>query len=597
MRGARPLPRLALLALAAAYLLPGLFGRDPWRHADLAAFGQMLAIADGRSGWLAPTLGGVAADAALLPHWLGAAAILLLSPLVDAPLAARLAFALLLALSLLFTWAASYHLALTDAAQPLPLAFGGEAEPVDYARAIADASVLALMATLGLLQLGHETTPELAQLACVALFAYALAAAPFRRWQPRAAVIAALPLLAGSGGPTVALVMGVAGSEVCRRSAYPAVQAFRRWVLAATALAAGLAWTMGTWQWRAALPLAGDLLAIPRQWLWFLWPAWPLVLWTLWRWRGYMLHRHLAVPLVVAATGLAANLAMRGSDRALMLALPGLALLAAFALPTLKRSASASIDWFSMFFFSGAAITIWVLYSAMQTGVPAKPAANIAKLAPGFVARFSPLALTVAVLGTLAWLALVRWRTGRQREALWKSLMLPAGGVALCWLLTMTLLLPPLDYARSNRALVQRVAAQVGRGECIAAPGAQASLVASLEVLGGFRVDARPAAASGDCPVLLRSGTAGPVPQVPGWTLQAALQRPTERSERTWLYRRSASGAASGSASGVGSGAEFGKVSGAGSAAIDAAIEAASPTAPPLARTRADGSVTRMRVP
>ena len=61
------------------------------------------------------------------------------------------------------------------------------------------------------------------------------------------------------------------------------------------------------------------------------------------------------------ATALLANLAMAGSDRALMLGLPGLAMLAAFALPTLRRSAAAAIDWFSMFFFTGAAITIWVL--------------------------------------------------------------------------------------------------------------------------------------------------------------------------------------------------------------------------------------------
>lgn len=541
-RGARRLPQLALLALCAAYLLPGLFGRDPWRHADLIAFGQMAAMADGRTSWLAPALGGVAGDTALLPHWLGAAAILLLQPLMDAPLAARLAFALLLALALALTWATSYHLALTDAAQPLPFAFGGEAEPVDYAHAIADASVLALIATLGLLQLGHETTPELAQLACATLFLYALAAAPFRRWQPRLAAAAALPLLAGSGAPTMAVIIGLAGTEVCRRSAYPAVQALRRWVLGATAAAALLALLLGTWHWRASPPQWGDLLAIPRQWLWFMWPAWPLALWTLWRWRHYLGHRHLAVPLVVVGAGLAANLAMAGSDRALLLALPGLAVIAAFALPTLQRSASAAIDWFSMFFFTGAAITIWVLYSAMQTGTPAKPAANIAKLAPGFTPHFSAPALAAATAGTLAWLWLVRWRTGRHREALWKSLVLPAGGVALCWLLTMTLLLPPLDYARSNRALVQRIAGHVRPGDCIAAPHAAPSLVAALEVLGSWRVDATPTATQGTCAILLRSGVTTKAPAIAGWTLQAAVRRPTDRSEQTWIYRRPAAG-------------------------------------------------------
>ena len=538
VRGARRLPRPALLLLVAAYLLPGLFGRDPWRHADLAAFGQMAAMAEGRTSWLSPTLGGVAGDTALLPHWLGAAAITLLAPLVDAPLAARLAFALLLALALLLTWAATYHLALTDAAQPLPFAFGGEADPVDYARAVADASVLALMATLGLLQLGHETTPELAQLAAMCLFAYALAAAPFRRWQPRLAVLVALPVLAGSGAPTMALVIGLGGAEVCRRSSYPAVRAFLPWLLAATGLAAALAGLLGAWHWRASLPQAQDLIAIPRQWLWFLWPAWPLALWTMWRWRHHLANRHLSVPLVVVASALLANLVMAGSDRALMLGLPGLAMMAAFALPTLRRSASAAIDWFSMFFFTGAAVTIWVLYSAMQTGVPAKPAANIAKLAPGFEPVFTPLALAAALLGTLAWLWLLRWRTGRHREALWKSLVLPAGGVALCWLLTMTLLLPPLDYARSNRALVARIAQHVPPDACLAAPRAAPSLVAALEVIGRWRVDARPGAASGDCTVLLRVGPVGPAPRVEGWEMRAELQRPTDRGERTWVYHR-----------------------------------------------------------
>ena len=56
-RAAQRLPRLALLLFCAAYVLPGLFGRDPWKSADITAFGYMagdgrgphvLAGADGR---------------------------------------------------------------------------------------------------------------------------------------------------------------------------------------------------------------------------------------------------------------------------------------------------------------------------------------------------------------------------------------------------------------------------------------------------------------------------------------------------------------------------------------------------------------------
>jgi 4-amino-4-deoxy-L-arabinose transferase-like glycosyltransferase len=536
-RGARRLPRLALLLLCAAYVLPGTFGRDPWRNADITAFGQMAAMAEGRTSWLTPALGGVMGDAALLPQVLGAAFIALLSPAIDATIAARVPFALLLALTLALVWYTTFHLARTEAAQPVPFAFGGEADPVDYARAMADGALLALMASLGLLQLGHETTPELAQLFGVSLFAYGLAAAPFRAVQSRLAVWAALGVLASSGAPTLALVLGLGGVLVCWRSKYRNVRYFTLWVGSATAAAVCLAWFLGAWRWRAFVPDASNLPSIGRQWLWFLWPAWPLVLWTLWRWRQHLTRRHLTVPLISVLTALLTNLATGGADRALMLALPGAAVLASFALPTLKRSASAAIDWFSMFFFSGAAITIWVFYSAMQTGVPAKPLANLNRLLPGFVPQFSALALVLAIAGTLSWLWLLRWRTGRHREAVWKSMVLPAGGVVLCWLLLMTLWLPPLDYARSPRPWVQRIAIHVPRQACIDAPTLAPASVAALEIFGRWRVDAQPGADA--CGYLLRvTRTRGLPPPPRGWEWVATVRRPTDREESTAIYRR-----------------------------------------------------------
>ncbi|HEY9065833.1 MAG TPA: hypothetical protein VIO33_12700, partial [Burkholderiaceae bacterium] len=185
-RAAQRLPRVALVLFCAAYVIPGVFGRGPWKSADITAFGYMVSIAQGRTGWLVPTVGGLPADASLLPYWFGAAfikALTLIHQGFDLALAARIPFALLLVAVLVLTWYATYHLARSESAQPLPFAFGGEANPVDYARAVADGALLALIASLGLLQLGHETTPELAQLAAVTLFVYALAASALRTWE------------------------------------------------------------------------------------------------------------------------------------------------------------------------------------------------------------------------------------------------------------------------------------------------------------------------------------------------------------------------------------------------------------------------------
>jgi len=543
----RRLPRLALLLFCAAYVLPGLFGRDPWRGAELIAFGQMLSIAEGRAPWLAPALGGVPVDAALLPHWIGALAIRIGQGWLDPALAARVPFTGLLVLTLVAVWYACFHLARSEAAQPLPFAFGGEAPPVDYARAIADGALLLLIATLGLLQLGHQTTPELAQLAAVAGLQWALAAAPHRGWQARMGVLLALPLLAACGAPVIALALGGGALLLCWRHAEPGLRALRPWLATATAAAALLAWPAGAWAWRLADGI--DLPSLARLLLWFLWPAWPLALWTVWQWRRHLAQRHLAIPLLGGIVALTACVAMDGSDRALMLGLPGIAVLAAFALPTLQRSGAAAIDWLSVFFFTVCGAIVWVFYAAMQTGTPAKALATVLRLAPGFMPQQSWLALGLALAATAAWLGLVRWRTGRHRAVLWKSVVLPAGGVALCWLLLMTLWLPLLDYSRSNRPLAERLVRHVPAGQCIATPQAPLSLVAALEFHGRRRVDATPTAANGRCARLMlvlplrgaempRGTALAEQARRAGWQEIARERRPTDRNEAVAVYRR-----------------------------------------------------------
>jgi 4-amino-4-deoxy-L-arabinose transferase-like glycosyltransferase len=534
-RAAQRVPVVALLLLCAAYLLPGLVGRDPWKNADLSAFGAMWSIAEGRSGWMAPSLGGLPVDGGLLPYWLGAGAIRLLAPWVDPALAARLPFVLLLALTLMLIWYTTCHLARTEAAQPVPFAFGGEAGAIDYSRAMADGALLAMIATLGLLQLGHETTPELAQLFSVALFQWALASAPYRHWRARLAPIIALAAMADSGAPAMAAALGVAGAVICARSSYDAARRVAPWMVAAALVAVAVGVWSGGWavriglstDWRQAVE-TGRLL------LWFCWPAWPLAVWTLWRWRRHLNHRHISVPLCSVLISVVTCVVMGGFDRALMLALPGLAVLAAFALPTLKRSTAAAVDWFSVVFFTTAALFVWVMYAAIITGVPAKPAANVARLAPGFVASFSAAPFVLALIATAAWIALVRWRTARHQHALWKSLLLPAGGVALSWLLAMTLLLPVLDYARSYRPLVARVQAYLPDGACVLAPGVSRSQIAALEVFGRYRVDATGKSACGHM-VLQGATAAAPDAQ---WTLLARVNRPTDRREVLSLFVR-----------------------------------------------------------
>ena len=46
---------------------------------------------------------------------------------------------------------------------------------------------------------------------------------------------------------------------------------------------------------------ANDVWGFARLLVWFSWPAWPLVLWALWRWRQQWHSGHVLQPLMVIA--------------------------------------------------------------------------------------------------------------------------------------------------------------------------------------------------------------------------------------------------------------------------------------------------------
>ena len=225
----------------------------------------------------------------------------------------------------------------------------------------------------------------------------------------------------------------------------------------------------------------------------------------------------------------------------LLAASGGSTTLAAFALPTLSRSVAALIDWFTLLFFTGIAIFVWVIWIAMQTGFPAKPAANVAKLAPGFEPSFSLVAFLVALAATLVWAWLVQWRAGRHRAAIWKSLVLPAGGAALGWLLLMTLWMPLLDFARSYAPQVSNVTRIIGlpHPECVEVYALNRGQITALQHHGNFTLQhAQPQA---QCPWLVADESRTPrdtAIDAAQWTFVGKALRPADKNDNLLLYRR-----------------------------------------------------------
>jgi hypothetical protein len=407
-----------------------------------------------------------------------------------------------------------------------------------------------------------------AQLCAASGLLCALAALPRKPFAGGLGAVAAGAALAASGAPTLALLFSAIGAVMVLRvllnmhgeyaSAWAEHERLQlakppetpptsmRWFctvvlacLAAVALAGigleqfrNLLRVPETWQqWR-------DLL---RLWTWFAWPSALFALWTLWRWRGQLLAPHLSLPLAFAAVAVAASALTDNSDRSTLLALPAVSALAAFALPTVRRAVSAAIDWFTLLFFSGCAMVIWVVWFAMHTGMPAQPAANVMRLAPGFEPVFSMPAALMAFTASAAWIGLVRWRVGRYRHPMWKSLVLPASGAALCWLLLMTLWLPLLDFARSYAPLMRTVNTTLTEKGCVFTAGFSRAQLAAFTWYSDRKVATNPSA---NCPYLIidqdaySSEIAATVAS--SWTPQITLRRPTDDDQNIIIFIRRA---------------------------------------------------------
>jgi hypothetical protein len=226
---------------------------------------------------------------------------------------------------------------------------------------------------------------------------------------------------------------------------------------------------------------------------------------------------------------------------------------------------SSLIDWFTLLFFTGGALIIWGVWLSLETGVPRAPAANVARLVPGFSHAFSWPAFLAALAATAAWIWLVNWRVGHHRAALWKSLVLPAGGAALCWLLLMTLWLPALDYARSYRPMVASVQRAITGPGCVEAVGLSTGHIAALRhhaaldlVRVGSGTDAsgpgETSVSAASPEVTAQTLTSAPrcawrvqaraidasftTGESPVWRLVATVRRPGDAKDQLLVYRR-----------------------------------------------------------
>lgn len=527
-------------------MLGTVVGHSPWKPLDVASFGYMWSLAQGQSSFFRLEIAGLAPELdAYLPYWLGHISIQIFRHVLAADLAARVPFALLSLVSMGCTWQAIYYLARNPHAQPVAFAFGGEAKPKDYARSLADAGLLAYVACLGLALPSHEISPLAIQLDGMSLVFVGACMLAFHPYRGLLSWGCGLLMLNLSGAPMVALITGLGSLLLWAKHPQSRRQEVA-WMCMLILTLISLSFYMDLWRWRLLSwqQFTESLGEIGELWIWFLWPAWPLAIWTLWRWRGHwrqqMWSQHLVLPLMLFSINAIASVLTHDPDRTLLLTLPALAALAAFALPTLERSISALIDWFTLLFFTSGAIAIWGVWISLQTGVPAQPALNVARLVPGFEHQFETWRFLIALTASIVWIKLVMWRVGRQPAVIWKSLVLPATGATLCWTLLMTLWLPILDRALSYKPWAAQLITMVPSSTCVYASGLDRSEIAGLNYHGSYEFHAYSDAETSCHWLFVRSqdGVSRSDVNLKNWLYVSQSKRPSDKNEEILIYKR-----------------------------------------------------------
>lgn len=562
---AAKLPRWIMFAVLAAFIAPGFFGRDPWSLDDMSAFGVMWTMAHGNAidWWLPSLVGEPRPDKGPLPFWIGALLMRAFGPVLGDITAARLSMLFWFVLGSSALWYATYRLARRSEAQPVALAFGGEASPSAYGRMLADVAVFFLIATFGVLVRIHETGAETALLALSAVLLFGLAVSiedPIKGTLVAGITIAAIALTRGwlPAAVLLAAALAFAASNGAQR-------ALRAVLIAALALGVFALWPLGaglaapaqspaffdSWwllnresvQW----PSTENLIWVVRNVGWFSWPLWPFALWTLYSWRHGLRSPHILLSILLAAAGVVAVLISSApSDRELLIAVPAMVVLAVFGVSSLKRTAEDAIDWFSMALFTLAMLGAWLYFAAWSTGFPPKMAASVARLAPGLAADAPALSILLAIVASLAWLAIAAWRIRLRPRVLWRGPFLAASGLALLWTVAISLFQEPIDLNRSYGPIATPLAAQLQRvaGDgCVQTLGLPPGTRAMLAYHGKVRFE-RPEDA-GLCRVILqrdsKRNTLDDAPPLGRWEMAYELTRRARYDEvfRIWVRRDS----------------------------------------------------------
>lgn len=519
-----------LLALCTIWLCMGLVGHAPWKPDESQSISIIQDILN-QGHILAPLAASQnSLEEPPLYYWSAAVLAKILYPLLSIHNAARIITGVWMAITLLLVGMTGREL---------------------WGHGVGRQTTLIFIGSIGLVISAHTLMPAVAALTAVAMGFYALALA--RRRPFRASV------LLGFGIGIGFLSAGLLPPLIISLSAISLPLLFKHWRSKSYAVVLGLAliaaapwliiWPALCWHlspdnlagwWDYSIEQFGHhyQLYFLRTLAWYAWPALPLAIWGLWRYRLQLLSKP-KFQLILTFFGATLLVIGFGADDREIYVLPlllPLTILAGGSVETLKRGAASALNWFGLMLFGLLGLIIWLGWFAMMTGSPARLQVRMQFLSGTQLAEFNSFAFIIAVIVTLAWASAIfkSQHTNRSSVTNW------AIGMTMTWTLLMALWLPWINAAKSYKQVMISLKNSLPAGyACINSRNVGEGQRDLLDYYTGIAALPLETVQRLDCDLYLIQDTRGDTKIEPGqdWKLIWQGKRASERRESFRLFQ------------------------------------------------------------
>lgn len=428
-----------LLILCGIWVILGLIGHAPWKPLEATSISIVKQILQGGSIIAPLAAGETTLESPPLYYLTAAASAKLLSPLLSMHDGARLINAFWMTITLLMVGMTGREL---------------------WARGVGRHASFIMIGTIGLVMGAHTLNTEVACLASTATGFYALALSNRRPW--RASGLFGLALSVGFLSDGIIAPLILLSTSLLLPLLFNAwrTKRFAIFLISAIAIASPLiaGWLLMFYAQEPALFRhwiqatyysfnQQNHLYFVRILIWFAWPALPLGLLGLWRYRHQLAikPKFQLILMFFFCSLFFLGFATTSKDiNALPLLLP-LVALGAGSVEHLKRGAAAALNWFGITLFGLIGFLIWLGWTAMLTGYPAKIKERMQFLSGENTIHLNWISLSIALAVTLIWI----FTCVRAKQSNKSTVTNWAVGMTFGWGLLMTLWLPLIDAAKS----------------------------------------------------------------------------------------------------------------------------------------------------